>query len=58
VIQQVTTTADHLHQAQTGVQIFLMRIEVLNQRVDSVGPDGNLNFRRTGVTRGLAEFFN
>lgn len=51
MVEQVAATAYHLHQTQTGVQVFFVGVKVLNQRVDAVGPDCNLNFRRTRITR-------
>ena len=49
--------ADHLHQTQTGVQVFAVNVEVLNQVVDAGRPDCDLNFRRTGVAFGQAVSF-
>ena len=57
VVEKVAAFADHLHQTQTGVQVFAVNVEVLNQVVDAGRPDRDLNFRRTGVAFGQAVSF-
>lgn len=42
MIQKMAAFTDHFHQTQTGVQVFLVRIEMFNQIVDPGCPDGNL----------------
>ena len=51
MIQKMAAFTDHFHQTQTGVQVFLVRIEMFNQIVDSGRPDGNLHLGRTGIAR-------
>ena len=38
MIQKMAAFTDHFHQTQTGVQVFLVRIEMFNQIVDSGRP--------------------
>ena len=49
IIQKVAAFAHHFHQPQTRMRIFGMGIEVVDQVVDSDGPDRDLNFGRTGI---------
>ena len=51
MIQKMAAFTDHFHQPQTGVQVFLVRIEMFNQIVDPGCPDGNLYLGRTGIAR-------
>src|SRR5665213_2773231 len=49
VIEEAATPTDHLQQAAAAVMIFLVRLEMFVQVVDTIREDGHLDARRTGV---------
>ena len=50
VVQEVSPLTYHLEQASSGVVVLLVDLQVLVQIVDPGGQDGDLDFRRTGVS--------
>src|SRR6056297_4014315 len=49
VVQQLTALRDHFQKTTAAVVVFLVGLEVLGQRGDTRGEDGNLYFGRAGV---------
>ena len=49
IVQHLAALTDHLQQAAAGVMILLVGTEVLGEVVDSLGENGDLNFRGTRV---------
>lgn len=41
---------NHLVQTSAGVVILLMNLQMCGQILDSLGENGNLNLRRTGIS--------
>src|SRR3546814_6877135 len=49
IVEQAAALIDHHQQAATAVIILRVGLEMPGQRVDAVGQDRDLHFRRTGV---------
>ena len=49
VVQQTAALTDHLVQAETGMIVLLMDLQMLGQLGNAFGQNGNLNLRRTGI---------
>src|SRR3546814_5451528 len=50
VVQQAPALADHDQKAAARVEILAMSLEMLGKIRDALRQDGDLNFRRSGVT--------
>src|SRR3546814_19984799 len=50
VVQQAPALADHDQKAAARVEILAMSLEMLGKIRDGLRQDGDLNFRRSGVT--------
>lgn len=48
-IQKALAFGNHLEQTRPGTVVLLMFLEMLGQRFNFLGKQGNLNLRRTGV---------
>src|SRR3546814_3047294 len=49
IVEQTATLVDHHQQAAAAVIVLCVRLEMRGQRVDAVGQDRDLHFRRSGV---------
>ena len=49
IIKQTPTLRDHLQQASAGMVVFLVRLEMLGEFVDSLAQQRNLDRGRTRV---------
>jgi hypothetical protein len=58
VVEQTTTTPDHLQQAAATVVILAVRPKVPREVIDAVGQQGNLNLGGAGVLLVLAKILN
>ena len=50
IVEQAAALTDHLVQTAAGVIVLRVLLEVLGQLSDTLGEDGDLDFRRTGVS--------
>lgn len=50
IVEEATTLANHHQQATPAVVIVLVLTEMLGQMIDPLGEQGDLDFRRAGVT--------
>ena len=49
VVEQAAALTDHLVHAKTAVVVIGMTLQVLGELADTLGKNGDLDFRRTGV---------
>lgn len=57
VIEEAPAFPDHLQQSEAAVMVFFMLVQVRRQCVDVRGQNGNLDFRRPGISRTLSVLF-
>jgi hypothetical protein len=50
-IQQTPTLANHFQKSATGMMVLCVTLEMLGERIDSLGEDGYLNFGRARIRR-------
>src|SRR5690606_19706813 len=56
VVKEAAALGNQGEQATAGMIILLVALEVLGQVLDTLRKDRDLDFRRTGITRGRGEF--
>src|SRR6516162_7747428 len=52
IVQQPAPLADHHQQAAAGMEILLVRLEMIGQVLDALGQQRHLNLRRTRIAFG------